>query len=222
MGIASTAPEQLTDEKKQAWQPILADWYRHAPDKELHSAAGWALRHWHMKLPVVAASAQPQDGRDWHVNSIGMTMLHIPAGSFVRKTPYLNPNEKMTTPQIDQKVQLTRPSLIADRELSLREFREFLNDSKCPADEKPQNWERADPSYDLGPEHPAYTVSWYDAVLFCNWLSRKEGLQRCYERTGKKEKSALTPMTSGASLRRPTAIGCRSRPNPSTPAGPAP
>jgi formylglycine-generating enzyme required for sulfatase activity len=33
-------------------------------------------------------------------------------------------------------------------------------------------------------------VNWYDAVLFCNWLSRKEGLTPCYERTGKKEKLA--------------------------------
>ena len=30
-------------------------------------------------------------------------------------------------------------------------------------------------------------MSWYDAVLFCNWLSRKNGLTSCYERTGKKE-----------------------------------
>ena len=34
-------------------------------------------------------------------------------------------------------------------------------------------------------------VNWYDAVLFCNWLSRKEGRTACYERTGKKEKVKL-------------------------------
>ena len=28
---------------------------------------------------------------------------------------------------------------------------------------------------------------WYDAVMFCNWLSRKEGRKACYERTGKKD-----------------------------------
>ncbi len=28
---------------------------------------------------------------------------------------------------------------------------------------------------------PVNDVSWYDAVAFCNWLSDKEGLIRCYE-----------------------------------------
>jgi formylglycine-generating enzyme required for sulfatase activity len=32
-------------------------------------------------------------------------------------------------------------------------------------------------------------VSWFDAVLFCNWLSEKEGGQPCYKRTGEKQKS---------------------------------
>jgi len=31
-------------------------------------------------------------------------------------------------------------------------------------------------------------VSWYDAVLYCNWLSIQEGRSVCYERTGTKEK----------------------------------
>jgi formylglycine-generating enzyme required for sulfatase activity len=31
-------------------------------------------------------------------------------------------------------------------------------------------------------------VNWYDAVLFCNWSSRKCGLKPCYSRTGKKER----------------------------------
>jgi formylglycine-generating enzyme required for sulfatase activity len=31
-------------------------------------------------------------------------------------------------------------------------------------------------------------VSWFDAVLFCNWLSRKEGRAVCYGRTGESVK----------------------------------
>jgi formylglycine-generating enzyme required for sulfatase activity len=34
-------------------------------------------------------------------------------------------------------------------------------------------------------------VNWFDAVLFCNWLSQKEGRQPCYKRTGEKQKVKL-------------------------------
>ena len=36
-------------------------------------------------------------------------------------------------------------------------------------------------------KHPVQNVNWNDAVLFCNWLSRREGLTVCYERTGETE-----------------------------------
>jgi formylglycine-generating enzyme required for sulfatase activity len=39
---------------------------------------------------------------------------------------------------------------------------------------------------------PVQQVSWLDAVLFCNWLSRTEGREHCYERTGAKEKVITT------------------------------
>ncbi|RLD75530.1 MAG: hypothetical protein DRJ10_15110 [Bacteroidetes bacterium] len=32
--------------------------------------------------------------------------------------------------------------------------------------------------------HPMQNVSWYDAVEYCNWLSTKEGLQKCYKING--------------------------------------
>jgi hypothetical protein len=36
-------------------------------------------------------------------------------------------------------------------------------------------------------EHPAQRLEWIHAVLFCNWLSRKEGRKPCYERYKDKE-----------------------------------
>jgi len=37
------------------------------------------------------------------------------------------------------------------------------------------------PSYHKGAEYPVETVSWWDAVRYCNELSIKEGLQPCYD-----------------------------------------
>jgi len=33
--------------------------------------------------------------------------------------------------------------------------------------------------------HPAGAISWYEAVAFCNWLSRKEGLVPAYDSSGR-------------------------------------
>jgi len=181
LGIGSTPAEQLTEETKQAWTPVLADWYQHEPDKGVHSAAGWTLRHWQLQLPMIPASKQPAQGRDWHVNSVGMSMLRIPGGSFTRE-------EKATdwpgAINIVQKVTLTRPFLLCDREVSVGQFQQFVDDPDYPGKEKAPDWPGADSVMSPTADHPVERVDWNDAVLFCNWLSRREGRKPCYERTG--------------------------------------
>ncbi len=181
LGIGSTPDEQLTEEMKQAWIPVLADWYQHELDKGAHGAAGWTLRHWQLQLPMMPASKQPAEGCDWHVNSVGMSMLRIPGGSFTRQ-------EKATdwpgAISIVQKVTLTRPFLLCDREVSVGQFQQFVDDPDYPGKEKARDWPGADSVMSPTTDHPVQRVDWNDAVLYCNWLSRREGRKPCYERTG--------------------------------------
>jgi serine/threonine protein kinase len=81
-----------------------------------------------------------------------------------------------------------QPYWIANREVTRGEFEEFINDEnpdvQKPSDRdksKLQFYERRSPTVD----HPVQYVSWYDAVLYCNWLSRKEGLTPAYRSSGK-------------------------------------
>ena len=90
-------------------------------------------------------------------------------------------------------MQLTRAFFLSDREISVGQFQQFISDAKYPNGEKPEKWPGAAAEISPTPDHPVQQVNWYDAVLFCNWLSRKEGRTPCYERTGKKRESSTIP-----------------------------
>ncbi len=84
-------------------------------------------------------------------------------------------------------VRLTRDFLIADREVSIEEYRRFLEDEEYPEDAKPkehQAW-----TYDevVSPtsQHPVQRITWDEAVLYCNWLSLREGFKPVYVLNGK-------------------------------------
>ena len=124
---------------------------------------------------------------NWHVNGVGMTMLKIPNGRFVRRA------SSAGNKSIEQTVTLTRSFLLSDSEVTRGQFQQFIDDPDCPDAEKPKDRKVRQSRKDgakktplgVSKQHPAGEVSWYDAVLFCNWLSRKEGLATCYMRTGK-------------------------------------
>jgi serine/threonine protein kinase/formylglycine-generating enzyme required for sulfatase activity len=181
--VGSIALGQATEAERAAWKPVLTEWYETALDGVTHSAAGWALRQWNVEAPALPATSQPSEGRQWVVNSLGMTLLEINPGVFVRRDQA--PDAK------DQTVQLTRAFFLSDREISVGQFQQFISDANYPKGDKPEEWPGADAEFSPTPDHPVQQVNWYDAVLFCNWLSRKEGRTPCYERTGKKEKVNL-------------------------------
>jgi len=175
LAVGSIALGQVAEAERAAWKPVLTQWYETASDGVTHSAAGWALRQWGIEAPALPATSQPSEGRQWLVNSLGMTLLEINAGEFVRKEGAK-----------EQTVQLTRAFFLSDREISVGQFQQFISDAKYPTGEKPEKWQGVDATISPTPDHPVQQVNWDDAVLFCNWLSRKEGRSPCYERTGKK------------------------------------
>ncbi len=180
LAVGGISAGQLTDAERKAWKPVLTQWYETASDAGTHSAAGWALRQWGIEAPAVPASSQPSEGRQWLVNSLGMTLLKINPGVFVRKDE---------TPQAkEQTVHLTRAFFLSDREISVGQFQQFISDASYPTEQKPETLPGVDAKISPTSEHPVQMVNWYDAVLFCNWLSCKEGRSACYERSGEKEK----------------------------------
>ncbi len=207
LAVGSTELDPMFPGDRETWRPLASQWYRSSPDSGVHGAAAWMLRRWKMKLPVIASTIEPPENKNWHVTPSGMTMVKIPAGTFLnRMKGDWTPFDKDTP---SQKITLTRDFLMSDREVSMGQFRQAMDDPDVGLRERPylrydedddvqaENYHnRADlvfePLYTvLRPrdEQPVTYVSWIQAVMYCNWLSRKEGLQPCYERTGKIHRS---------------------------------
>ena len=198
--MGSIPLERLTAAEIDAWSPVLAEGLQSAPDSVTHSAAGWALRKWNSDLPAASEVCLPSRHRQWFVNSLGLTLVAIEPGEFMRKDIDLGnlilaaqasgqdaALAEQLTPKAEH-VKLTRDFFLSDREITVGQFQKFISDADYPNEEKPQQWPGAAANDSPTADHPVQMVNWLDAALFCNWLSRREGLTPCYERTGKKEK----------------------------------
>jgi len=71
------------------------------------------------------------------------------------------------------RVQLTRSFEIAPYEVTYKEYAVFCNSTG-----------RSSPDDGGDPSRPVNEVSWFDAIDYCNWLSKEEGLTPCYTRKG--------------------------------------
>ncbi len=117
-------------------------------------------------------------------SSVGMRLVLIPPGTFIMGAMGDgNPNEKPA-----HAVRLTKAFYLEDREVTVAQFQRFIDDAEYDGAEKPHAWEGVDKLVSTTAECPVNNVNWFDAVLFCNWLSAREGRKLAYERTGEKLK----------------------------------
>ena len=121
-----------------------------------------------------------------------MTFVEIPAGTYVIGDEPTPPEQTQLQPQPTKppkrpRVELTRPVHFSNRELTAAQFLAFVNDPNTPAAQKSQQWREHD-KRSHADDFPVQQISWIDSVLYCNWLSRKDGMTPCYTATGKKLK----------------------------------
>ena len=186
------------EEKKQLVER-MREFYCTAADPGLRAAAEWLLRQWKEEEWLVRtdeAAAKDEEGRRmrladiqrelagrkdkaqprWYVNSQGQTMVVLPGpmeflmGS-APKEDGANVGENRHGERIG------RTFAIAAKPVTLGQFQMYYR-------------EAYNKDYDSGVRYtptdscPANYVTWHQAAVYCNWLSKREGLPECYEIAG--------------------------------------
>ena len=90
-----------------------------------------------------------------------LVMAVLPAGEFTMGSPA---GEGMDIERPQRRVRIAKPFAIGVHEVTRGQFREVLGRGR-----------------DGDPNVPATSLTWYDAIEFCNELSRREGLEPAYE-----------------------------------------
>jgi formylglycine-generating enzyme len=128
-----------------------------------------------VKKPEVASMAPPRE----ITNSIGMKLVLIPAGEFMMGSDETDPDAFDDEVVIDaagkkakHRVRITRPFYLGATEVTRGQFRGFVDEAGYQANTE---WQKT--SFEQTDEHPVVNVSWNDAVAFCEWLSKKEGVR---------------------------------------------
>jgi formylglycine-generating enzyme required for sulfatase activity len=138
---------------------------------------------WAKQLGVAAEMNNPK----------GMKLVLIPPGEFsmgateeeieseVRHVMKPGMKERMRSEGPQHRVTLTRPFYCAANELTVRQFRRFVEATGYrteaeQAEDAAVTWD--DPGYPLSDDMPVTCITWNDATAFCDWLSDQEHFRR--------------------------------------------
>jgi formylglycine-generating enzyme required for sulfatase activity len=182
------------DEKKRLVVQVQ-ELYRTAADPGLHAAAEWLLRQRHEEAwlaQTTAAWARNKEERDqrqeaikqallqardqaspqWYVNGQGQTMVVIPGPvQFSMGSPPTEADRR--SDEVLHQQRIGRSFALAATAVTKEQFLRFL-----PRFSHDQMHRYPDPTCPIG------GVVWYEAAVYCNWLSDQEGIPRdqwCYE-----------------------------------------
>ncbi len=170
---------QIDSESRASIVATASDWFSTASDAPTHSATKWLLQRWNETLPLASDldGSRPENA-DWYTTSTGLTMLRVAGGPVT-----LGENAHLSDTPIDVRQDDVESDFwLSDTEVTVKMYREFFNDANYSAELKP---EKLSIDLQMSPldDCPVQKVTLEDVLLFCNWLSSKEGLVACYRKT---------------------------------------
>lgn len=123
-----------------------------------------------IETEAVPATRETPAAESFRQTVTGQELKRFEGGEFLMGTLADDPGHRPN--EITRRVRLSRPFYLSVREVSNRDYRTFV----------PTHDSGAVGGVDLNADSlPVARVSWEDAALFCNWLSRQEKLPVFYQ-----------------------------------------
>jgi formylglycine-generating enzyme required for sulfatase activity len=191
--LESLQQSPLSSERQKEFASTLENAYVNDPDPGIHSSVEWLLRQWKpehkFKLDPGTVRRSPADGTGWIVNKQGQTMAIIPE---VEK--FMMGSKEPGYPEEPwHRTQIPRSYAIGTKEVTVAQFKEFLESSGAWMKHDKGETERLLKKYSPDPDGPMIQVDWFWAAAYCNWLSMLEGLPVCYPENIEKGTSMKMP-----------------------------
>ena len=178
----------------------LLTWYRADPDPGIHGAIDWLLRYgvegpraralqWNEQATLARIDGElagkPQPDKRWHVTREGLTMVTMPGpAAFRMGSPAYERGRASASDSPGEPlhaVRIPHSFAIASKDVTVAQFQRFLDANpdirqRHAYDGRPGRM--AEVMKDFSPDStgPQIAVTWYEAAMYCNWLSRQEGL----------------------------------------------
>jgi formylglycine-generating enzyme required for sulfatase activity len=219
LALGHLPAERLPSSTRQRLVPKLLRWYRDDPDPGVHSAIDWLLRHnrqgerprrldWGQRAALEAIDRELAERAatraGWFATSEGHTLAVVRGPvEFMMGAPADEPGRAPAPDSPDEPlhaVRIPRSFAIGTKEVTIAQFRRFLDANPevrarhaYPGrpDQMAQVLARLSPDDD----GPQIAVTWYEAAMYCNWLSKQEGLpesERVYPPNPLDIKSGMT------------------------------
>jgi formylglycine-generating enzyme required for sulfatase activity len=200
LSLGEFTGEQLSIITKKGFVLNLLYWYRVDPDPGIHSSIDWLLRYGKqgersraLRWPGSWAIAQidkdlagrPPQYRKWYISKEQHTMVIVrgpvrfrmgsPVDEIGRVPASDSPDEPL------QHVRIPRSFAIASKEVTVAQFRRFLDanpdvKSRHAYPGNPARMSEVMQQFSPDNDGPQIAVTWYEAAMYCNWLSQQDGL----------------------------------------------
>jgi len=200
LSLGEFTTQQLPDNERRPLIAMLLRWYRNDRDAGIHAAIAWLLRYgtqgnsprklnWQQSKSLSdldnSMAGRSPSGRHWYVTREGQPMIILrgPA-EFSAGSPTYEPGRVPESDSPDETLHralIPRSFAISSTEITVAQFQRFLDANpevkaafRYPND--PNRMARVLQTFSPDPGGPQIALTWYEAAMYCNWLSKQEGL----------------------------------------------